>query len=258
MSFIPPQPSKGSSTHLLYLDDQYALSASALIVSCAKLEDGFAIIPDRTPMYVRRGGQPSDAGIIEGDGFQLVVQNIRTDELGRVQHVGLLLGRTPNPGETIDITVDAGTRQLHSLWHSAGEAVIVAAKMAGFDETVCGAIHYGPNQNRIEYEGRLRKEAAERLRSDIQLNLARIIKDNTSIVTFDLIDRRLVIERCGFWPKYIPEGNRVRVIQVRPDYTGRPCTGTHVKSTRELGKVKVEKIKVKGNRTIVSYNCGER
>lgn len=259
MGFNSSQSSKSIRTRLLYLENQHELSARGIIVECSADEGGdFMIVPDRTPMYMRRGGQPSDTGVIDGDGFSLVVRDIRPDAHGRARHIGQLIGQRPAVGESIKLTADASIRELHSLWHSAGEAVIVAAKMAGFDRPVRGAIHYGPSQNRIEYSARMEREEAELLREQIQANLVQLVQDDTPIRSYDLRDRQEVIEKCGFWPDYVKDDEAVRVIQVHPAYTGRPCTGTHLARTGELGQVIVDRVRVKGDRTIVSYGCGER
>lgn len=242
-----------NSTKLLYLEDQYKLSASARIVSVSVGDAGISVVLNQTPMYVKRGGQPGDKGLIKGNGFDIEVRDVIYDADGEVIHVGKLIGRLPIKEDTVIVTVDAKIRKLHSLWHSAGEAVIVAAKMAGFDEPVGAAIHYGPNQNRIEYEATLGKEQAEQLKEQINENLVKIIEADSPIAILNLTGRDEVIEQCGFWPEYVPQGEFIRIVKVRPDYTGRPCTGTHLTRTSELVNVWIEKVKAKSGKVVVSY-----
>lgn len=244
-----------SATRLLYLDDQNLLEAKSTIISCYEKDNEAKIIFDQTPMYVKRGGQPGDQGIVTGEGFNIAIRDVVYDERGDIVHIGTLQGRIPGKDEKVAVKVDSTARRLHSLWHSAGEAVIVAAKMAGFDKPVSAAIHYGPSQNRIEYQAKLDSEHAELLKTQIEANLKKIIHNNTSIVILNLTDKNEVIEHCGFWPEYLHEGDTIRVVKVCLDYTGRPCTGTHLARTSELGKVWIEKIKVKGDKTIISYGC---
>lgn len=206
-------------------------------------------------MYVKRGGQPGDRGLIKGSGFSIEVRDGVYNENGNIVHVGKLIGRQPINDDAVTVAVDAETRRLHSLWHSAGEAVIVTTKMAGFDEPASTAIHYGPNQNRIEYQATLDKEQAEGLKAQINENLVKIIEADTSIAIINLKGKDEVIKQCGFWPDYVPEGETIRVVRVRLDYTGRPCTGTHLARTGELEKVWIEKIKAKGEKVTISYNC---
>lgn len=244
-----------ASTELLYLGDQNLLEVKATIVGYSGQDDEVKIVLDQTPMYVKRGGQPGDQGLIKGGGFSIAIRDVVYDEHGDIVHVGTLRGKMPAIGDEIIVTVDSTARRLHSLWHSAGEAVIVAAKMAGFDEPVNAAIHYGPSQNRIEYQTKFDSEHAERLKVQIEANLKKIVQDDTPIAILNLTDKNQVIEHCGFWPEYLHEGDTIRVVKVRPDYTGRPCTGTHLAHTSELGKVWIEKIKVKGDKAIISYGC---
>jgi Ser-tRNA(Ala) deacylase AlaX len=247
--------STNNATKLLYLEDQYKLSASAHVTSISRGDNEVSIVLDQTSMYVKRGGQPGDMGRIEGNGFNIEVHDVVYGEDSDVTHLGMLTGRVPLEDNTVKIVVDAETRRLHSLWHSAGETVIVAAKMAGFDELVRAAIHYGPNQNRIEYQATLDKEQAEKLKEQININLMKIVEADTPITILNLTDRDEVIKQCGFWPDYVPKGEAIRVVKVRPDYTGRPCTGTHLARTSELGRVWVEKVKVKGGKVIVAYDA---
>lgn len=243
------------TTRLLYLEDQNLPEAEAIILDISRNGDTVLVVLNRTPMYVKRGGQPGDAGIIEGEDVSIAVRDVVYAEDGHIAHVGNLQSRMPVKGEKVTVKVDSATRRLHSLWHSAGEAVIVAAKMAGFDEPVGAAIHYGPNQNRIEYQAKLDSEQAQRLKEQIETNLVKIIQDDTPVVILNLTDKNEVVQHCGFWPDYVPEGETIRVVKVRSDYTGRPCTGTHLTRTSELGKIWVEKIKVKGDKVIISYKC---
>jgi Ser-tRNA(Ala) deacylase AlaX len=257
MTFKPVHPSAEISTELLYLYDQDQLTADATIVGVGENDDTTCVIvANRTPMYAKKGGQPSDSGLIACNRFSVAVTSVKLNDQGQVEHIGERSGRKPTVGEPITITVDGNVRHLHSLWHTAGEAVVVAAKMAGFDVPVCGAIHYGPNQNRIEYETRLDRAAAERLQEAIGENLRTLIYDDTAIDTFDLTNKEKIIEHCGFWPDYLAAAEKVRVIHVRPDYTGRPCSGTHLHRTSELGYVEITRVKVRGEKTIVSYECG--
>jgi misacylated tRNA(Ala) deacylase len=255
MTFRPVRSSEEISTELLYLGDQELLTADATIIDVHEKDGVCVVVVNRTPMYVKKGGQPSDSGLIVGGRFSVAVRSVTVNDYGQVEHAGVLSGRKPDVGEAVSITVDSRVRHLHSLWHSAGEAVIVAAKMAGFDAPVSGAIHYGQNQNRIEYQVRLEKAAADQLRVDIGENLKKLVHDDVAITTIDLTDKQDIIRHCGFWPEYLALTETVRVIHVHPDYTGRPCSGTHLARTSELGRVEISKIKIKGDKTIISYEC---
>src|SRR5579872_350856 len=142
-------------TRLLYLEDESSLSSDATVIECTVEGTFLATVLDQTPMFVKRGGQPSDVGRIERENLSLEIEDVRFDSAGKVIHWGRPSSRLPMPGDSVQVYVDEAARKLHSLWHSAGEAIIVAAKMADFDKPVVGAIHYGPNQNRIEYESKL-------------------------------------------------------------------------------------------------------
>jgi misacylated tRNA(Ala) deacylase len=255
MSFSSGQLKPEISTRLLYLEDQDLREATATVVHCESSGRGDVVVLDQTPLYIRRGGQPSDTGRIVADSFEFSVRDLALNDAGQVEHIGDRRGASPKVGSIVTVSVDADSRETHSLWHTAGEAVIVAAKMAGFDGEVTGAIHYGPNQNRIEYQKALTREEADQLKLDIETHLSSLINDDTQIAIHNLTDRADVIAACGYWPEYVRDGQVIRVIQIRPDYTGRPCTGTQLHRTGQIGIVVIDKIKTKGGKTVVSYSC---
>ncbi len=240
---------------LLYLRDQGLQAARATVVASNRVLAEAEILTNRSPLFVGRGGQPSDAGTISGPGYSLAVRTAGLAPGAGVTHRGMLTGRSPRPGDIVEVAIDPALRRLHSLWHSAGEAVIVAAKMAGFDEPVLRAIHYGPNQNRITYASRLGSECAERLRLDIVSNLRQIVRADAPILVRELTDKAEVVRICGFWPDYIGRGEPIRVVQVLPGYTGRPCTGTHLGRTSELAGVAVRAVRCRGDKFTISYDC---
>ena len=67
-------------TKLLYLDDSYIFESKATITGKMVDEKGPYILLDQTIFYPQGGGQPSDQGIIQGDGFQLEITFVRQFE----------------------------------------------------------------------------------------------------------------------------------------------------------------------------------
>ena len=47
-------------------------------------------------------------------------------------------------------------------------------------------------------------------------------------------------------PKYIPEGQAFRVVKLLYEDKGCPCGGTHVPHIKDIGSIKVTKIKKNG------------
>ncbi len=55
-------------------------------------------------------------------------------------------------------------------------------------------------------------------------------------------------------PTYLKPGTVIRVLKMNSLDTGCPCAGTHVRHVREIGGVKIDKIKSLGSKSFrISY-----
>ena len=55
-------------------------------------------------------------------------------------------------------------------------------------------------------------------------------------------------------PTYLKPGTMVRIVKVNSVDPGCPCAGTHVQHIKEIGAVKIEKIKSSGSKSFrISY-----
>ena len=57
----------------------------------------------------------------------------------------------------------------------------------------------------------------------------------------------------GFAPDYVAAGEPIRIVFVT-DGLGRPCCGTHVAETREIGRILIRKVRTKKDQTSISYD----
>ncbi len=237
-------------TRLLYLEDMHRLEAAATVQAVEDLDDGrTAVVLDETVFYPQGGGQPADTGVLEGTDARFEVRDVRLRE-GVVYHIGHFDTGRFEPGQTVRLRVDAERRHLHSRLHSAGHLIDVALRNLGW-HLVPGKGYHFPDGPYVEYEGVLPVEDREAVRQRLEAECNRLIQAG-STVTVRWVSPGQVEALCGYVPDSIPREGPVRVVFVAGPL-GCPCGGTHVRDIREIGRLRVLKVRASGGKTRVSY-----
>jgi alanyl-tRNA synthetase len=201
--------------------------------------DGRFVNLDRTPFYVRSGGQVDDTGVIEGEGFlaEVIASEKKDDRI--VHEVRVLRGAMDDAaGCEVTARVDRDRRLNIQRNHTATHLVHEALRR------VLGT--------HVHQQGSL--VASDRLRFDFP-HFAKVtpdeIREIEQIVNGKIADRipvytevDLPIEKARripnvkmfFGDKY---GDRVRVVFIDERFSVEFCGGTHVKDTGEIGLFKI-------------------
>jgi len=228
------------STELLYLRDAELRSFDTVVTSIAP--DGGGVVLAETAFYVTGGGQPHDTGSLVWEGGTARVIDVRKDrDTGAVLHV--LEGAIPNEGTSVHGEVDWERRHqlmrthtaLHVLcgviWNDYGVAVTggnmepLSARMdfefdplpAGFGETI---------------EARVNEELAAARPIEVVF-----LPRETAVEDEDLIRTKV-----NLIPPSVSEIRVVDIVGLDKQADG----GTHVRTTDEVGRVKVVKTESKG------------
>jgi misacylated tRNA(Ala) deacylase len=223
------------ATELLYLRDAELRSFDATVTAHAG-DDG--VVLDQTAFYVTGGGQPHDTGTLAG----FPVLDVRKDrDSGEVVHA--IDGPLPAVGERVHGEVDWERRHqlmrthtaLHVLcgviWNEYGVAVTggnmepLSARMdfefdplpSGFGETI---------------EARVNEELAAARPIDIVF-----LPRSTAVEDEDLIRTKV-----NMIPPSVQEIRVVDIVGLDKQADG----GTHVRTTNEVGRIKVVKTESKG------------
>ncbi len=231
-------------TQKLYLEEPYETAFEARVIASRALEGGACeVVLDRTLFYPESGGQLADTGVLGSSR----VTGVREADDDAVVHV--VAGEVPGGG-AVSGRVDWERRfdhmQQHTGQHVLSRAFIQTASLP----TV--SFHMGDETCTIDLEGAGFDEAAVRRAEDLA---NRIIEENRPIDIRSLPVAEL--EQLELRRK-VPEGVDIaRIVSVR-DFDSIPCCGTHVRTTGELGLIKVLRSERVKQQSRVHFKVGQR
>jgi len=191
---------------------------------------------DNTAFYARSGGQPGDIGEIIGENQNIEVEDtIKKDN--KIIHI---INKTENLDKGIEIIgkINWEKRYKHMKMHSALHLM-------------CSVIPLGVTGGQIGYEkSRLdfNDPKKEINKEEIEEKINSLVKNDYEI-TSEIIDSKILDEQpelvrtMSVKPPQID--GKIRLIKIG-NVDLQPCGGTHVKSTAEIGSIKIGKIENKG------------
>ena len=193
----------------LYWDDPYLTKCTSVVTSIEESK----IKLDQTIFYAFSGGQASDFGTIGGIN---VVEAVEEDK----ENISYLLDNVPNfnIGDEVEVVINEERRRKIRNLHSATHIVsyFVEEKLGKLE---CIGSNVSVDKARLDYifEGSISEHLME---LEEKINLF-ILEENEVTIENDETDTKLRLWICK-------EMNM-------------PCGGTHVKNTKEIGKVKLKR-----------------
>ncbi len=218
----------------IFRSDSYLSSIEATVV--AVLEEG--LILDKTVFYPEGGGQPGDTGRIANNIFEADVTNTIKSTDGILHLVDNKLGPI-SEGDNVVIDIDWERRYALMRMHTALHILCSVV-----DGAVTGG-SVGTQKSRLDFDIPGERPDKESLTQQ----LMEIVDRNYPVMSSWISDQELqrnpgLIRTMSVKP---PTGTgQVRMIRIGDDIDFQPCGGTHVKSTGEIGKIKISKIENKG------------
>ena len=225
-------------TDCLFREDSYLKDCEAKVLAIAP--DG-GVVLDRTVFYAASGGQPADKGtLVSASGTPCGISNVVFVDAGKTE-----IAHVPAPGsppfavgDTVSAAIDWPIRHARMRMHTALHllSAILPYPVTG------GSI--GEAESRLDFdipEAGLDKDA-------ISAKLAEMIAANATVTSRWISDAELeanpgLIKTMSVKP---PMGTgRVRLIEIA-GLDLQPCGGTHVRSTGEIGTVRVTQVEKKG------------
>jgi misacylated tRNA(Ala) deacylase len=221
-----------NATELLYLTDAYRREFEATVVAV----DGNRVALDATLFYVTGGGQPHDTGVIE----EARVLDVTKD--GAVAwHV--LDGPLPLLGAIVRGSIDWDRRHqlmrthtaLHILcgviWNEYGKAVT-----GGNMEPLAARMDFEFDPLPEGFAGTIERRVNEEIGRDRPIVVSFLSPDAV------ISDEALIRTKTNMVPTHVREVRVVDIVGLDKQADG----GTHVRSTSEVGHVRVVKTESKG------------
>lgn len=209
------------TTERLYYKEPELDSFTARVVSCRKTERGWEAVLDRTAFYPEGGGQPCDFGTLGVSGVTAVFE--RGDE---VVH---LITEPLAEGSEVVGKIDSLRRRDYTEQHTADH--ILSGIIHNRYGYVNVGFHMGADVTTIDFSGWLEPtqlaEVEDEANAVIRANLP-ILQSWPDAGELKNLEYRSKKELTG----------SVRLITI-PDVDVCACCGTHLKSTGELGILKV-------------------
>ena len=222
-------------TEPVYRTDAYARRCEAVVIASG---DGWVRL-DRTVFYPTGGGQPGDSGQLLGAGSvaYTIVEAVKAAGGDEVDH-RLAEPEPPAVGSPVNAVLDWERRYAHMRMHSALHLLCAAV-----DQAVTGG-QIGEARSRLDFdvgEAKLDKEA-------IAARLEAWIADDRPIVARwieadELARRPELVRTLSVRPPSLD--GRIRLVEIE-GVDLQACGGTHVRSTGEIGAVRIGKIENKG------------
>ncbi len=231
-------------------------------VSVANTGDEISFIANQTPFYAESGGQQGDAGIVTGDGFEIIVRET-VKRAGKLSvHIGCVSKGSVKAGDAARLTVDPNRRSRLAGHHSATHLLHEALRQTLGDHVAQKGSLVTPDRLRFDFSQQRAISVDELSRIEDIANA--VVLQNTAVVTriMGVDDAIESGARALFGEKY---GDEVRVVSMGNllgnlsgnllsgdlgndlgnseaglgRYSVELCGGTHVAATGEIGLIKI-------------------
>ena len=222
-------------TEELFREDSYLKECDASVVA---VDDG-ALILDRTVFYPLGGGQPGDTGKVTWNAGEAAIVDTRYGEGGTIRHVLEEGSAQPAAGDSVRVVLDWERRYRHMRMHTAMHLL--------------GAVlQYGVTGGNISAEkSRLDFDMEDTVDKDaVGEALVKLVADDHAVscrwITEEELDAQPELVRTMSVQPPRGKGS-IRLLEI-DSVDLQPCGGTHLRSTSEVGAVRIGKVEKKGKR----------
>lgn len=221
-----------SATVLLYYKDQYRKKFEAKVL---KIMDNEYVVLDKTYFYPEGGGQPADTGYFAFNKNKVEVVDVR--KVGRVVVHKIKGNIVPKENRTIKGVIDWDKRYSLMKNHTATHLINGAARRVLGEHVWQFGTQKGTESSRLDISHYRRLTSEELHKIEVLANQA--ILRNMPVETVWL-PRNEAESRYGFrlYQGGAVPGKEIRVVKTG-DWDVEACAGTHLKSTGEIGFIKI-------------------
>jgi alanyl-tRNA synthetase len=219
------------ATEPLYYQDQYMKQFEATVLKV--IEEEFIAL-DRTCFFPEGGGQPADSGHMKFDDKEAEVIDVQ--KIGRVI-IHKLKGSMPREGDSVKGTIDWNKRYSLMKNHTATHVVGGAARRVLGQHVWQFGTQKGIESSRLDlsHYRRLTLEELQKVETLANEAILRSIQVETA-----WMPRTEAENQYGFrlYQGGAVPGKEIRVVRTG-DWDVEACAGTHLKSTLEIGFLKI-------------------
>ncbi|WP_417587713.1 alanyl-tRNA editing protein [Pararhodobacter oceanensis] len=225
-------------TQPAYQSDAYAQSCTTTVTRHSEIG---GVVVAASVFYPSGGGQPGDSGRLTWDGGTAEVTDTRKDgsDIALILAAGADL---PPVGAAVTMTLDWSRRHRHMRIHTALHllSVVIPLPVTG------GAIT--AEKGRLDFDMVDAPEDKQQIEDALNALVARDLAISESWITdAELAANPGLVKTMSVRP---PTGQgRVRLVRIGSETEQidlQPCGGTHVRSTGEIGRLRLGKIEKKG------------
>ncbi len=244
-----PGPRAPRVTERLYLADAYLRTCDATVART----QGDLVVLDRTVLYAESGGQAPDHGVLRWDGGEARVVDSQVEGGGHVGDVVHALdGQAPPAGTKVRVEVD-WPRRYGLMRHHTAAHVVAAVVYRDFKAKFTGGQLY-PDRARLDVQfEQWDPELPKRLEAAVNAEIAKGYAVRHEEITPEEFARRDLLRTAENLVD--PSLRAIRLTDI-VGLDVQADGGTHVRDTREVGRIVMGKAenKGKGHRRL-SYQC---
>lgn len=227
-------------TAKLYEEDPYKTEFKANIEAIKAKDNSFHVVLDKTYFYPEGGGQPSDVGWIED-----IKVNFVYKENGEVIHV---IKKEPKKKKGLNCKIN-WERRFDFMQQHTGQHLLSAVFKNQFNLNTVG-FSLSENSLRIDLDNQIEKHKIKEVEEIVNDYIYQDIKVEI------LYPNEEELDKFALRKEPTVEGN-IRVIKIgEVDFS--PCGGTHLKSTGELGIIKIINVDNYKGGLRIDFVCGKR
>jgi misacylated tRNA(Ala) deacylase len=230
-------------TELLYLDNHYLKEFDSTVT---EIRNPTSLVLDRTAVYPRGGGQPSDRGVIILQGTSIeIVESSKAD--GAVVHQLsrqlTVLERESFVGKTAHVSIDWDLRYKHMRHHTALH-ILSGVVYHRYGAKITGGQIYA-DRARMDLSI---PDLGKDLQLEIESTMNEVVKENREVRAF-WINTEEALKKPELYrlsADLLPKGlEKLRIVDI-VGFDAQLDGGTHVARTGEIGKIKISKAENKG------------
>ncbi len=210
---------------------------STRVLHVRRMDERAQVVLEDNPFYVESGGQVSDGGRVEGEGWAIDIDHVEKVEAGTAVG-GPLQGELPDPSEdrwTAGALVPSDVRRDTARNHTATHLLHAALRRVLGEHVVQRGSLVAPQRLRFDFAHPGPMSAEERAEVEVLVNEAVWADHPVRTEVRAYADAVSGGAMALFGEKY---GDKVRVVDV-PGVSTELCGGTHVRHTGEIGLFRI-------------------